>query len=450
MDLGFLPTPRSQPASPITARNIHGTLSSQPFACGNVKILVGPTSQDGYGYHLTDDFADVGFNWVSTAKDLRYTGFSPWMPDPEPGPIPPAITREVGYAAGAFQVSGTPGAYDAVVKTFYRHLCDPSEQPPQCVEYDGAASRSATGTPQQLSLHTVPDPHYLEGSLWSWQADENEDHFYVVNYPVLPPPPSSPELCQLQNPPPPPGTSCTCDMNQAPSLYIKAFGMHLSLYDPAQGNFNHVVQEDDGSVRTPLDVGPLQLKVSSEAGAGRRVYWLDAKFYLPTYYSTVQQCMQARADWRNEISRVQRMANNFGDVFIDRIDRPGAPPQTVIPPHPGDPPEFVVTNPAGSGYISVHTMEGQKIDLGLLSPTDMPYLARIYNTDGVLLGESQPLTKAAINQMSSLNGLRASARLAVEGLKQESDYVIQIVPSQAQQEGKSMRVGLGQFQQRGQ
>jgi hypothetical protein len=156
--------------------------------------------------------------------------------------------------------------------------------------------------------------------------------------------------------------------------------------------------------------------------------------------------MQARADWRNQINGIQRMANNFGDVLIDRLDRPGAPLATVIPPHPGDPPEFVVSNAAGSAFISAHTMDGQKIDLGLFSSPDTPYQARIYNSDGVLVGESQLLSKTATNQMPSVNGLRPSARLAVDGLKPGSDYVIQIVPSETRQEGKPARVALGQFQ----
>jgi hypothetical protein len=236
-------------------------------------------------------------------------------------------------------------------------------------------------------------------------------------------------------------------MNQGPSLYLKAFGMHLTLYDATQGNFTHVIADGDGALPAPLTASPVQLKVSSILGAGRRVYWLDAKFFKPRYYSTVQQCLQARVDSRNLATGLERMANNIGDVFVERIDRPGAPPQTEIPPHPGDPTGFLISNQTGYGFISVHTSDVQ-IDLRFFGAKEAPYDVRIYDQDGVLLGESMPLDSAATHQMSSLNGLHLNSRLAVGGLKSAADYVMQIVPSEARQDGISTPVAFGQFDNR--
>jgi hypothetical protein len=401
-DLGTLTVPAE--GNPAYVKEKNAYITQSPLQMNGVYVL--SQDVDRYKFALTD-FADVSFV-VPTGVQLHVDKTFPWTY--AAGQVPPLLEDLGVYKSAWINVHGdtlaaTDKLYTLKVSASWRPL------PPDWGEDQDTLDPNGTGG--RLVDLVTPDPDTQVsgetpgvGALriltkdWAWQHVTGDIDYYDVWIPPIqdPPPDYAPTDCDAQG-----------------RLRLYAHDMHLRVRN-ASGTL--IAEGNDSLELADLNAqfpdGHVYVRVSSitdQRGFYRlRAEWRDAHYY------SVEECEALKA--------LQQSIKDFGYPIVSL--------ETLLYPFPfpGPGPEPIigqVTLFGLGGYKPVAVEQGNTFDATISSMAGYPVVTRLYDGNGILLGEGVVLGDENIDARVP-DGQVPQSRLTVGGLE-AGEYYVQMVPA---------------------
>ena len=210
--------------------------------------------------------------------------------------------------------------------------------------------------------------------------------------------------------------------------------MHLQ----AGTSYLSTVAEADNSVtltnlNTQFPNGYVYVRVTNPTGR-RGFYRLRAK-WVDAHYLTPEECEFLAGIKEIKAKASGYLAINWQSVYVPQLDNP-------------DPPPFreVLTLYGQGGYEEVALVQAGTLDTVVSSAAEQPVVARLYDTNGVLVAEGTPLGEESAGARV-LDGQIPQSRLTVPGLQAGETYLMQIVPDFDVGPAGSQQVPVGFTQQ---
>jgi hypothetical protein len=266
----------------------------------------------------------------------------------------------------------------------------------------------------------IPETRTLAAD-WAWQhVATDKDYYRVVVPPVAGPPPGH----------------TACQFDSLGRLIVTAHPMTISI--PSLGlNGTGVVAYANLRQAYP-NGGSIPVEVSASAPP-RRLYqleaqWEDSRYYTPAECESLRQSM---LDLRR-LTREGELEILKGIIALQGDRVPGN-----RPPWPGPDPAPSDLPPLGD-FRSLVIANGDLLDLVVSSPDGVPVLARLFDDQGVLLGEGAGVDEATAGSTPSPDGMVPQSRLKVGGLKAGRAYLLQVVPRETGRDARGVRLGFGE------
>jgi hypothetical protein len=461
-NLGIFPVP--SPGGPPLQTQFGGHITEQ----GERFVLPDQTSMellardvDRFEFGL-DDFGDISVTMTVPGLTDRVEYWHPtfWF-----GTYPSRLrildgsgqiaerntTDAVGYRGARVIVSSENGdvgrrAYGVSVNTTYRALPrDWGEDLDSQFEQTGQGGRLvdlATVPPDPnadptLEIHPrslwLPETRSLKKD-WAWQHVGGDVDYYVVVFPAVHPP--FPVFPGVRTSPPGP-SSCVYD--RSGRLIVEADGdtqltiRDLDLQSPGVHSSPGRVIVENLLARFP-NGGRLVVEVRHPNPTRRDFYrfsadWNDSRYYTSSECEELREMYQT---WRATFPD-QQLEFYKGLIALSG-DR-----QKIGPRVPGGDPGPIDITDFGI-FLPVYVADGDSIDLAVSSPENQKVHMRLYDEQGVMLGESVGFDRATQRQVESAGGKIPQQRLQVGGLRGDRPlglrsiiprgrvYFLQIVP----------------------
>lgn len=437
-----LAVPPPNAAALVTRRDGFLTEPGASFPLGS-EVTLFSSEVDRYRFSLAD-FADVEFATLPPPLVLDVKTKSAWHHSPpqtlkvqtSPGQSVVMDTDDVlGFSAANLRVSSSNGLsgdapYTVEVRTRYR------EVPRDWGEY-----RDVTGLTggRVIDLATVPpnpaaDPRLRiePASLWfpekrelaadwAWQHIATDTDLYRVIVPPVPGPPAGHTPCQFDN---------------LGRLIVRAHPMTISI--PALGLSGDGIVIHANLRQALPNGGSLIVQVSASAPP-RRLYQLEAEWDGTRYY-TQAEC----EEMRRQMAMIRRLTPE-GELEIMKglIALQGREIPGERPPWPGPDPAPTEL-PVLGDFRAIRTERGGPLDLIISSPEDQPVIARLFDDQGLLLGESDGLDEASAGETPAPAGLVPHTRLRADSLEAGRTYLLQVVPRNREQGRQQVPLGFGE------
>ncbi len=429
-ELGTVHVP-AQGAPALTTEHLSYLTEGQQLP-GNVRVL----SQDVDIFHFTlDEFANVTYGPLPTGVVANELASDDWYFN---GSLPDSLKKLTGYRGAnvvVVRASGQPGdqPYTLQINTTWRDL------PPDWGEDADALFLQGKGPGRPVDLNTPDaaaqvwnDSLYNIVSIanrrlekdWAWQHVKGDVDYYDIWFPAA------------TAPGPPAGhVACTYDVD--PGLTIEAQGMKL-YYPTGDPGLPSLLSAED-SVTLDLATNPplggpfpdrhVAVQVASKTGQ-RGFYRLNATWNDGAYLTGVQ--CAAVAVWQ-KASGYKFI--DWKSVYIPQLNLPDPPPEAS---------QLALFGLGG--YKLVQAGQGGTFDAILSTKNDQPVLARLYDANGILLGESLVQDEASVGRTRIPDGLFPKAHLTVSGLSASDTFLLQVVPGfNVGGTGKAVaKVGLSQ------
>ena len=195
--------------------------------------------------------------------------------------------------------------------------------------------------------------------------------------------------------------------------------MRLRIEALGREELNSIAIDLDGATAK----GPIEVEVSGPNPNSRAIYrftatWTDAKFYSP------QECKLLRGVEKGKKALFGYAVEKQSDAWVFSGRLSGKGPNAPDPPPDGE--RFTLQD--SIGYKTLLLDNGQAVDAIISSNSTRPIIARLYDANGVLLGESQTLGVRGSGRARVPGGLVPQSRLRVDGLKGGTFYFLQFVP----------------------
>ncbi|NOZ06473.1 MAG: hypothetical protein GXP41_09025 [Chloroflexi bacterium] len=407
-NLGTLPVPGEGAPAHVTEHSSY--VNQQALVKNGVYLL--SNDVDRYQFALAD-FADVSFGYLPYGVHVHVDLTYPWAYS---GDTPPDLENLIGYKSARINVHGdspavTDQQYTLKVYTTWRTL------PPDWGEDQDTISQY-TGVGGRLVDLVTPDPdtvvvtetllHRARRRLtkdWAWQHVKGDLDYYDV---WIPPVKEQPPIHQ------PP-----CEYDTEGMLRLTAYGMRLQVV-ANWGTLAHpeivfLADQNDAVTLTNLNgkfpSGHAYVRVQSpteQRGWYRlQAEWNDAKFYTPVVCSILRA-----KDKMSDFAAI-----NWKSVYFPQLDIPDPSP---------------VANQLSlyslGGYQPVGMEQSGTLDTIVSSAGDQPVIARLYDMNGVLLGEGVALGEESAGETVA-DGQVPQSRLTVGGLSANEYYLMQVVPA---------------------
>ncbi len=403
-DLGTLPVPAAGAPAYIKQRLAH--LTQSPLQHNGVYVLSGDA--DRYKFTLAD-FANVSvtLDGAPPQVHLHMDKTFPWTN--YSGALPSSLVDMLGYKSAYVSVDGdqpavTDQLYTLKVSTSWRTL------PPDWGEAQDTLDPQGVGG--RLVDLVTPDPAAkVTGATlfspatrtltkdWAWQHVQGDMDYYDV---WIPPSANLPFA-----------TSCDTPAR----LQLDAYDMHLQVVAPAgMPGPPILVVEGDNTVevtdlKTHFPGGHVYVRVKSITGQ-RGVYRLHAEWYDAHYY-TAAEC-KAYHDFI---------------AYLKGLTMPADYPPKPLPwPDPLSDPSIDQLPLFGLGGYRLVVAGGDTLAGAIASAAQQPVIGRVYDLDGVLLGEGVESGEESAGERAP-DGLVPQSQLNVGGLQPGAPYLLQIVPA---------------------
>ncbi len=404
-NLGTLPVPDAGAPAHVTEHNSY--VNQQALVKNGVYLL--SNDVDRYQFALAD-FADVSFGNLPPGVHLHVDQTYPWTYS---GNLPPELENLIGYKSARINVHAdspavTDKQYTLKVATTWRTL------PPDWGE-DQDAINPFSGKGGRLVDLVTPDPatvvvsetlmHRASRSLtkdWAWQHVKGDLDYYDV---WIPPVKTQPPIHQ------PP-----CEYDTPGELRLTAYSMRLQVVASwGPGPIVMLADENDFVTLTDLNgkfpSGHAYVRVQSPTGQRGwyrlQAEWTDAKFYTPGICGLLRT-KDKMAGWA---------AINWKSVYFPQLDIPDPSPVASQ-----------LSLYSLGGYQPVGMEQAGALDTIVSSAADLPVIARLYDMDGVLLGEGVALGSESVGETVA-DGQVPQSRLTVNSLSANEYYLLQVVPA---------------------
>lgn len=441
ISLGTLPVPAQGAPALTTSRD--GFLTEPPNPLSTAGINLFEPDVDRYRFALAD-FADVEILPLPASVGLEVEHWSPWQHNPpstlrvevSPGVTQARTTKDVIGSAGArlkvFSPNGPGGdrPYTLSVRTSYREVPrDWGELLDSLGLLGGRALDLATAPPDpaadprleiEPASQWTPETRTLAAD-WAWQhVATDKDYYRVIVPPVAGPPPGH----------------TACQYDSLGRLIVTAHPMTISI--PSLGLNGLGVVAYANLRQTYPNGGSIPVEVSA-AAPPRRLYQLEAQWEGSRYYTPAEceQLRQSMLDLRR-LTREGELEILKGIIALQGDRVPGN-----RPPWPGPDPAPSDLPPLGD-FRSVVITNGDLLDLVVSSPDGEPVVARLFDDQGVLLGEGTGVDEATADSTQAPDGMVPQSRLKVEGLKAGRAYLLQVVPRETGRDARGVRLGFGE------
>lgn len=457
VDLGELPVPAQGQSGLVTRYESH--IVEQPLnftdpEFGFTELFAADV--DRYRFSV-EDFAEIA---VATpgAGSLLNVDVEQWNPWHWIGSLPPDVELRdgsripledaVGYAGAEVRVATNTGqsngtSYTLSVTTSYKELVeDWGEDEDEAWEQSGQGARLvdlATLPPDPAAAPGLdvdpptlwdPERRTLESQL-AWQhAPGDLDHYEILL------PPTDPQ----------PGGHSPCVYDRPGRLIVRAHPMRVTAGAPLSDSGLGVVVVTDLASRFPAG-GSVIVTVRHPDPAKRFFYTLSADWDNSRFYSRSECDELRRQHGLLETLAPDRMLELLKAVIaIHRDDLLG-------PRGPRPDPTPVELGELGD-FRLVRLVEGDVLDIALASPETRPVGGRLFDGNGVLLGESVALDREARRGLPAPAGSVPQQRLTVGGLASTSGeatglYLLQIVAVGAAEQRATGRVPVTVLDARG-
>ncbi len=404
-NLGTLPVPGEGAPAHVTEHNSY--VNQQALVKNGVYLL--SNDVDRYQFALTD-FATVTFGNLPSGVHLHVDQTYPWS---YAGNTPPELENLIGYKSARINVHAdapavTDKQYTLKVATTWRTLPpDWGEDQDTINPYTGKGGRlvdlftpvSNTVVITETSMY--PSSRSLTED-WAWQHVKGDLDYYDV---WIPPVKTQPPIHQ------PP-----CEYDRPGELRLTAYDMRLQVVASwGPGPIVMLADENDFVTLTGLNgkfpSGHAYVRVQNPAdqrGWYRlQAEWTDAKFYTPVICSIL----------RAKDQMAGFAAINWKAVYFPRLNLPDPSPML----------DQLSLYSLG-GYKPVGMEQAGALNAVVSSAADQPVIARLYDMNGVLLGEGLALGVGSAGETVP-DGQVPQSRLTVSGLQANEYYLMQIVPA---------------------
>jgi hypothetical protein len=240
----------------------------------------------------------------------------------------------------------------------------------------------------------APVKHFREMD-WAWQHVAGDVDKYLV---IMPAPRGRGR-----------GDDEDCKYDTNARLEVWAGEMHLSI--PALN------VEGDGYLSVDLgkhpNLGEVLVVVSGRSLNTRDAYQFSAQWTAARHYTPLECAVRLGAERR--FYAVRRVPPGEPQIFFDPV-RQGAPQEAVL------------TFWDSRAYEPLVINNGPGLDAIFSSPRDQTLIVRLYDGDGILLGEGVPPGGSSVDPSAGIrNNLTPQSHLRVEGLTPGMFYFLQLV-----------------------
>jgi hypothetical protein len=408
----------------------------------NMELLESDLDQYEFGL---EDFGDVTIGPMP--PDIMAT-LERWDPTHAGGSVPSRVRvlepngqiverdtlSAVGYRGGRVRVFSESGAigrrnYLLGIRTTYRALPpDWGENLDAQFEQNGTGGRLADlvsvppnpGADPRLQINAPsfwhPEQRHLDLD-WAWQHVRGDADYYVVRFPGFDPSPPGHDPCLY---------------DQVGKLTVRAAGMQLAIPELDRSGSGLILLADAATL-FPWG-GQITVVVTHPNPERRGFYQLSATWENTRFY-TATECAELREHERIVRSFFPGRQEELLKGVIALSGMGGLGPRFPLPD-----PEIYEISDRGI-YLPVFLRGGNGIDLTIAGQPGRAVRARLYDSHGLLLGESAALSQFTSGQIAAVGGQVAQQRLRVEGLGSpplrtagaassllEGIYFLQLVP----------------------
>jgi hypothetical protein len=298
-------------------------------------------------------------------------------------------------------LSGAAGnvSYTFGVKASYRTV---PPDPGEGQDSSGGRPLDLTTTPLNPFVNT-PVFDYASSRTrtapWAWQHTPADADSYTIKLPAASPPPAD---------------HVPTDCDRAANLRVSAPGMDITLRRPPLD----AVTQGVAQVQSAVGSSPSTWTALIHSSTGKRgVYRLTARWDDAVYVS-LATCIE------------QMVGKKIASVLTK-------------PPFPGDPPNVLHGNPAPEGdqapaviselggYNPVLVGPSGKINVVLAGPPGVELKGLLFNSDGMLVAESSPLSRRALAHAARPPGLVPQGSLRAGSLRGGELLYLIAMPVQA-------------------
>lgn len=415
-DLGTVPVPAT--GAPPAKKEQNSYIDKWPFQKSLVYIMTNDV--DLYKFTLAD-FANVTFGPLPSGVQLQVEQTFPWNYS---GSLPPNLQNLLGYQSAWLKVSSNAQAvtdqfYTLQINTTARTLPPDWGEPQDVVDAQGKGGRLVdlvTPDPAaEVHDYTLPlyQSRYLQKD-WAWQHVKGDVDYYDV---WIPPVKARPRDYPA------------CEFNIEGALMISAYGMNLTV--PATG-----ASDVDSLTLTNLNVQfpGRHVYVQVRHPSGQRGFYRFEAYWNDGGYYSRDQCALLRAI-KASLNRTYGMDVNLRSIYIPQLDLPYPAPETRE-----------VTIFEQGGFQPLRPNIGGTLNTIISSLGDQPVMARLYDQDGVMIGEGKQLGEESAGKTVP-QGQTPQSMLKVGGLAANSFYMLQIVPGFALGSSGQRDITVGLTQQ---
>ncbi|HEV8579010.1 MAG TPA: hypothetical protein VGX68_07985 [Thermoanaerobaculia bacterium] len=401
VDLGTLAVPPAG-AQPLSTQHA-SFIIEQPLTHSGVRLL--GTDVDKYSFKLSD-FANVSFASASGLVVDAAGFYSDYYDMP-----PPAILALLGYTAYNVTVSSANGLagdkpYTFKVDRTWRTLPPDWGENQDTLNDLGQGGRLVdlvTPNPETDIYNTkyfgIDVEHRELGMPWAWQHVTGDIDYYDIRLPLAKERPPGQLPCEFKGQP----------LDLDAQLEIQVQGMRIRI--PAKSiNQQDLVGLESLNQQFPF--GHVFAWVQSIAG-NRGVYHLDAR-WTDAVYLDPAQCAYAASVIVLRQKAAGLKGIDWRSIYIPQLDLP-RPPEV----------DQVDVYDLG-GYRLVEIGQAGSLDSVISSGFDQPVGARLFDSEGILLGESLAVGEGKLGARIP-PGLVPQGQLQVDGLA-EGNYLLQVVP----------------------